>query len=93
MGVTCAKTVITTAVASYTPECYPTGVRGSGHGIVYGVSRVMAALSGPIIAYVLARQGPLAVSNLIAGCFVCLALVTFLLGPKVRGRTLEELNP
>jgi putative MFS transporter len=93
VGLTVAKSVIITAIAGYMPECYPTAIRGAGHGIVYGVSRVTAALSGPIIAFVLASSGPRAVSALIAGSFLVVALVTLLLGPRVRGRTLEELNP
>ncbi len=93
VGVTCSKTIIITAIAGYMPECYPTTIRGAGHGMVYGVSRVTAALSGPIIAYVLATSGAQAVSALIAGSFFMVALVTFLLGPRVRGKTLEELNP
>lgn len=93
VGITFAKSVMTTAMAGYMPECYPTGIRGAGHGIVYGVSRVTAAMSGLIIAWVLANNGPRAVSALVAGSFAAVAVVTWLLGPRVRGKTLEELNP
>ena len=64
IAVTFSKTIITTAIACYMPECYPTRIRGRGHGLVYGVSRVMAALSGPVIAFALAAYGILGVSML-----------------------------
>lgn len=92
IGVTFSKTVITTAVAAYMPECYPTRVRGRGHGLVYGVSRVMAALSGPIIAFALAGYGIAGVAGLIGICFLVVAGITVLLGPKVHGRVLEQIN-
>ncbi|MES2262620.1 MAG: MFS transporter [Pseudomonadota bacterium] len=93
IAVTFSKTIITTAVACYMPECYPTRIRGRGHGLVYGVSRVMAAMSGPIIAFALSGYGIAGVSALIGGCFLVVAGVTMLLGPRVRGRTLEQINP
>lgn len=93
IAVTFAKTVITTAVACYMPECYPTRIRGRGHGLVYGVSRVMAALSGPIIAFALAGYGILGVSALIGASFLVVSGVTMLLGPRVHGRQLEQINP
>lgn len=93
IAVTFSKTVITTAVACYMPECYPTRIRGRGHGLVYGVSRVMAALSGPIIAFTLAGSGILGVSALIGCCFLVVAGITMLLGPRVHGRVLEQINP
>lgn len=93
IGVTFCKTFITTAIAGYMPECYPTVLRGRGHGLVYGISRLMAALSGLLVAWILARQGVVGVSALIGVSFAVVALVTVLLGPAVRGRTLEEINP
>lgn len=93
IAVTFSKTIITTAVACYMPECYPTRIRGRGHGLVYGVSRVMAAMSGPIIAFALAGYGIIGVSVLIAICFFVVAGVTMALGPRVHGRMLEQINP
>lgn len=93
IGVTFCKTIITTAIASYMPECYPTLIRGRGHGLVYGVSRIMAALSGLIIAFTLARFGINGVAGLIGISFFMVAFITVLLGPRVRGKTLEEINP
>lgn len=93
IGVTFCKTIITTATASYMPECYPTLIRGRGHGLVYGVSRLMAAMSGLIIAYILARFGIGGVAGLIGASFLMVAVVTMLLGPRVKGRTLEDINP
>lgn len=93
IGVTFCKTIITTAIASYMPECYPTLIRGRGHGLVYGVSRIMAAFSGLIIAFILARFGIDGVAGLIGVSFFMVAFITLLLGPRVKGRTLEEINP
>jgi putative MFS transporter len=92
IGVTFSKTIITTAIASYMPECYPTRIRGRGHGLVYGVSRTMAALSGPMIAFVLAESGIIGVATLIGACFLIVAGITLTMGPSVRGRTLEQIN-
>jgi putative MFS transporter len=93
IAVTFSKTVITTAVACYMPECYPTRIRGRGHGLVYGVSRVMAALSGPIIAFALAVHGVAGVATLIGACFLVVGGITLVLGPRVHGRMLEQINP
>jgi hypothetical protein len=59
---------------------------------VYGVSRVMAALSGPIIAFALAGYGIAGVASLIGVCFLVVAGITVLLGPRVHGRMLEQIN-
>lgn len=93
IGVTFSKTIITTAIAGYMPECYPTSVRGRGHGLVYGVSRIMAAVSGLLIAFILARSGIAGVATLIGASFAVVAGITLLMGPRVKGRMLEEINP
>lgn len=91
--VTFCKSIITTAIANYMPECYPTRIRGRGHGLVYGVSRVMAAFSGLLIAYALGFGGIEAVGLVIFVSFTVVALITLALGPSVKGRTLEEISP
>ncbi len=93
IAVTFSKTIITTSIACYMPECYPTRIRGRGHGLVYGVSRVMAAMSGPIIAFVLASFGINGVAALIGLSFFVVAGITVAMGPRVQGRLLEQINP
>jgi len=67
----------------------PTGSRESEvSGFRYGTS----ALRGGLIAFALAQRGVSAALALIAGCMAVVALAIGVLGPKTRGRSLEDLN-
>jgi putative MFS transporter len=48
--------------------------------------------SGFLIAFALAQRGVSAALALIAGCMAVVALAIGVLGPKTRGRSLEDLN-
>ena len=60
-------------------------------GFVYGWSRFSAALSGPIIAALLAYGGTPAVFVLIALSMGAVIVSIGGFGPQTRARTLEEL--
>jgi len=81
-----------TAAHTYRAELFPTAIRSKAVGFVYSFSRLTAALSGYLIATVLALAG-------VTGVFVCLALlmcfsaaVTLVWGPKTLGRSFEEIE-
>jgi putative MFS transporter len=80
------------SIYAYTPELYPTRMRGTGCGLSSSVGRVGAILGPYIIGAVLASSGPGAVFDLAAFMFALAALSVLILGPETRGRILEEIS-
>ncbi|MGD0627489.1 MAG: MFS transporter, partial [Thermodesulfobacteriota bacterium] len=80
------------SIYAYTPELYPTRMRGTGCGLSSSVGRVGAILGPYIIGAVLASSGPGAVFDLTAFMFALAALSVLILGPETRGRILEEIS-
>jgi putative MFS transporter len=81
-------------VYSYTPELYPTEIRGSGNGWAAAFGRV-GALLGPLIVPWLytafgEQQGFVYVFVILTAVFVIAAIVVGLLGRETRGVTLQE---
>jgi len=73
---------------AYTPECYPTEIRNSGAGLVYGVGR-LANVFGPLfVAFLFTRHGYTSVFIYIATCWVLVALIVGGFGPRTRGKSL-----
>ncbi|MEM4900301.1 MAG: MFS transporter, partial [Thermofilum sp.] len=77
---------------AYTPELYPTALRGTGSGWANSFGRVGGIL-GPYIAGVLmqAYGDPLAPFLLFAAVHVISAAVVGALGVETKGKPLEEL--
>jgi len=75
---------------AYQSELFPTRIRATGVGFTYAWSRLSAALSSFIIAWVLVR-GVSAVFTMLAAAMVGVALVIALLGPRTNRVSLEEL--
>ena len=80
-------------VYTWTPELYPTSVRGTGAGIAAAVGRIGGIIGPyltPVLVPLIAQSGTFAV-------FMVLLLVTAaavaLLGEETRGRSLEEIAP
>ncbi|HEY7624993.1 MAG TPA: MFS transporter [Candidatus Limnocylindria bacterium] len=80
-------------VYTYTPELYPTSVRGTGSGMAAAVGRVGGIIGPyltPVLVPAIATGGTFAV-------FMALLLITAaavaLLGEETRGRSLEEIAP
>lgn len=83
-------------VYAYTPEVYPTEVRGTGTGWAAAFGR-LGAFSAPFVVPVLyqslgTERGFTAVFILLMSVFGIVSLVVALLGKETMGKTLEEIN-
>jgi putative MFS transporter len=80
------------SIYAYTPELYPTRMRGTGCGLSSSIGRV-GAIAGPYaIGWLLAMAGTSAVFSLAAAMFGLAALAVLVLGPETQGRILEEIS-
>jgi putative MFS transporter len=80
-------------VYSYTPELYPTSVRGTGAGVAAAVGRIGGIIGPyltPVLVPVIAQSGTFA---LFMALLVITAAAVALLGEETRGRSLEEIAP
>jgi putative MFS transporter len=78
-------------VYTYTPEMYPTRLRGTGAGWAAACGRVFAFLAPLSIAYQIAVfGGDQTVFLVFTAVMVLGGLVVLALGPETRGRSLEE---
>ena len=79
---------------SYTPELYPTRLRGTGSGTAAAFGRIGAFLAPAIVALLVERSGggfgP--IFTLFAGVLTVGAITVLLLGEETRGRSLEEIS-
>ncbi|HET7481067.1 MAG TPA: MFS transporter [Rubrobacteraceae bacterium] len=81
-------------IYGYTPELYPTAVRGSGAGWAAGVGRI-GGIAGPYIVGMMLGApgfGTLAVFSMFAVVLFVIAADVWLLGEETRGRTLDEIS-
>ena len=81
-------------VYTYTPELYPTRVRGTGTGIAMAVGRLGGAI-GPYSVGLLLQGlagSQFAVFITFTVILVIGGLVVFLLGEETKGRTLEQIS-
>ena len=84
------------AVYSYTPEVYPTDVRGSGNGWASAFGRVGAFIA-PFIVPVLYKsygsdQGFVLVFVVLALAFAAVAVVVALFGRETKGESLKDIS-
>jgi MFS transporter, putative metabolite:H+ symporter len=91
----CVNALIQTFAAllyAYTPELYPTELRNSGTGLVYGLGR-LSNIAGPaIVATIFESFGYQPVFVYIAACWVVVALTIGVFGPRTGMLRLENLN-
>jgi putative MFS transporter len=84
------------AVYAYTPEVYPTRVRGSGTGWAAAVGRIGAIAAPYIIGVIYQAQGKEAgftnVFIILTVVFSIVAATVAIAGIETKGRTLEEIN-
>ena len=73
---------------AYTPECFPTAIRSSGSGIVYGAGRLANAFGPLIVAFVFTHYGYKSVFVYIVATWLMVALIVGVFGPKTKGRAL-----
>ncbi len=81
-----ATTVVT---YTYTPEVYPTEVRGAGMGLAYGAGRLANVLGPFIVSALYGAVGYLSVFLYIAVCYLAAAALLGVFGLRVTGRSLE----
>ena len=83
-------------IYAYTPELYPTAVRGAGAGWAAAVGR-LGGIAGPFVVPWLLdpagpwRLAPAVVLGMFAVALAVVALTVALLGEETRGRSLEEI--
>jgi len=90
---------------SYTPELYPTRLRGTGTGSAAAFGRIGGILAPIVVGRLVAAGGPggagasssgaggfAAVFTLFAAVLLAGAAAVALLGEETRGRTLEEIS-
>jgi MFS transporter, putative metabolite:H+ symporter len=88
---TAANVTMSYAYHAYQTEVFPTSIRARSSGLVYSMSRLSAAFSGFIIAYVLREAGVGGVFGLITAAMVIVIITIATFGPNVRGRPLDAL--
>ncbi len=84
------------AVYAYTPEVYPTRVRGSGTGWAAAVGRLGAIAAPYIVGVIYQTNGKQAGFNnvflILTLVFAVVAIVVAVAGVETKGRTLDEIN-
>lgn len=80
-------------VYGYTPELYPTAVRGSGAGWAAAVGRIGGIVGPSLVGVMLGtlQLGTLAVFALFAVVLLVIAADVALLGEETKGRSLDEI--
>ena len=73
---------------AYTAECFPTSVRNSGAGLTYGIGRLGNVVGPLIVAFLFTTYGYRSVFAYIATCWVIVALLVLLFGPRMNQRAL-----
>jgi putative MFS transporter len=86
---TAANVTMSYAYHAYQTEVFPTAIRARASGLVYSMSRISAAFSGFIIAYVLREAGVGGVFGLITAAMVIVIITIATFGPNVRGKPLD----
>lgn len=80
------------AVYAYTPELFPTPLRSSGHGLVYGVGRLANVLGPLAIGALYSTFGYQSVFVAIAACWLIAASAVGAFGPLTSRRPLEAIT-
>jgi putative MFS transporter len=76
---------------AYTPEAYPTEIRSSGMGLVYGLGRLSNTVGPLLVAFSYNHYGYTSVFVGITVCWVLLAVTVGGFGIRTQGRLLEQL--
>jgi putative MFS transporter len=80
-------------VYTYTPELYPTGIRGSGAGSAAAFGRIGGIIGPYLVGLLLPTWGAGigAIFAMFAAVFLVIAAVVFILGEETRGASLEKI--
>lgn len=76
---------------AYTPESFPTEVRGAGAGLSNSLGRIGAMCSPALVGAIYPVIGLFPTIGMIAGGFVVAALSVALFGQETRGKSLEAI--
>jgi putative MFS transporter len=87
--ITASNMTLSYAYHAYQTEVFPTALRARAAGIVYSMSRVAAAFSGFIVAFVLREAGVGGVFGLITAAMVIVIIAIAVWGPNDRGKPLD----
>ncbi|ACB96172.1 MFS transporter [Beijerinckia indica] len=90
IGLTLSNSVLSVNSHNYLSELFPTRIRARMVGFLYSFTRLSAAVSGYIIAYVLAETGVKGVFALISTLMIVAISVIGLFGPRTSGVTFDE---
>jgi putative MFS transporter len=77
---------------TYTPELYPTEIRGVGSGFSASIGRIAGILAPTITGYLYALSGLFGPYLIIALAHLFAGIVVILVGIETMGKTLEELS-
>lgn len=80
------------ALYTYTPELYPTRMRGTGAGTAASIGRVAGVAAPYLTPFLWVTSGLAAAFLVFALAHVAAALGVVLLGIETRGKTLEEIS-
>ncbi|HEX3419136.1 MAG TPA: MFS transporter [Stellaceae bacterium] len=89
--VTLCNNLLSYSFHSYQSELFPTRIRSRAIGFVYSWSRLSAALSGLVVAFLLNLGGVNAVFAFIAFAMVIVVATIGGFGPRTRGLALEAI--
>lgn len=78
---------------AYTPENFPTEIRGAGTGFANSMGRIGAMSSPALVGVLYPVLGLFATIGIIAAGFVVAALSVLAFGVETRGKSLEAIEP
>lgn len=89
IGLALTNSILSVNSHNYLSEIYPTSIRARAVGFVYSFTRLAAALSGYLIAYILAAGGTVGVFAIMS-IFMMVALAAIaLMGPRTRNVSID----
>jgi putative MFS transporter len=90
--VTLCNNLMSFSFHNYQSELFPTRIRSRAIGFVYSWSRLSAALSGLVVAYLLGIGGVIAVFSFIAFSMLIVVVSIGGFGPRTSGLPLEAIS-
>ncbi len=91
VAVTLCNNLLSYSFHNYQSELFPTRIRSRAIGFVYSWSRLSAALSGFVVAFLLHLRGVNAVFSFIAFAMTVVVVTIGGFGPRTRGLPLEAI--
>lgn len=90
--ITTASILLSFSYHAYQAELYPTQIRTRAVGFVYSFGRLAIVFGSVAISALLKSHGAPSVFIFIAGSMVVVALAVGILGPKTKGKSLNETD-